>query len=211
MTEKKAGFLIRLQAHLIDWQLYLLMIIGPISLFVGKLPKLEQILPATGIFLYLVIFILPLISNLYHITFTSKFGGGIGKLVSGIKVVYEDGKLLTFWQSAFRLFVGYFVSGLLFGLGFFWIIKDQEKQGWHDKISGTRVLYSDRNKRLIGTVFLTVIIIINAYLINQIAQSINQNKSFQEEIILIFEDIGKQLENNETPATIEPQEQPLII
>lgn len=32
------------------------------------------------------------------------------------------------------------VSGIVFCLGYFWIIWDDEKQGWHDKIAGTYVV-----------------------------------------------------------------------
>jgi len=39
--------------------------------------------------------------------------------------------------------VGYFIAFLPVGLGFFWIIWDKRKQGWHDKIAGTVVVIHD--------------------------------------------------------------------
>ncbi len=46
--------------------------------------------------------------------------------------------------SSLQLFVraiGYIPSFLIFGLGFLWIAVDKRKQGWHDKIAGTAVIY----------------------------------------------------------------------
>jgi uncharacterized RDD family membrane protein YckC len=37
-------------------------------------------------------------------------------------------------------YVGYYVSLIPFGLGFFWIAFDSRKQGWHDKMAGTLVI-----------------------------------------------------------------------
>ena len=40
-------------------------------------------------------------------------------------------------------FLGYFVSLFLLGLGFIWIGINRRKQGFHDKIAGTLVVYDD--------------------------------------------------------------------
>jgi uncharacterized RDD family membrane protein YckC len=37
-------------------------------------------------------------------------------------------------------YVGYFVSTIIFGLGFLWIAFDGRKQGLHDKMAGTVVV-----------------------------------------------------------------------
>ena len=37
----------------------------------------------------------------------------------------------------------YIASGLPLFLGFVWIAIDRRKQGWHDKIAGTVVVYDD--------------------------------------------------------------------
>jgi uncharacterized RDD family membrane protein YckC len=36
--------------------------------------------------------------------------------------------------------MGYFISGLALGMGFFWIGLDKRKQGWHDKMANTVVI-----------------------------------------------------------------------
>ena len=38
-------------------------------------------------------------------------------------------------------YVGYFVSGLPLGLGFLWVAFDPKKQGWHDKLANTIVVF----------------------------------------------------------------------
>ena len=53
-------------------------------------------------------------------------------LVAAIPVVVLLGLLAFFHVRA------HFAA--LAGLGFFWIAFDEEKQSWHDKIAGTRVI-----------------------------------------------------------------------
>lgn len=38
-------------------------------------------------------------------------------------------------------YLGYFLAVLPLGLGFVWIHYDKKKQGWHDKLAGTMVVY----------------------------------------------------------------------
>ena len=37
-------------------------------------------------------------------------------------------------------YIGYFISAIVFCLGFLWVAFDKRKQGWHDKIAGTLVV-----------------------------------------------------------------------
>ena len=37
-------------------------------------------------------------------------------------------------------YLGYYVSGIVFGLGFLWVAFDKRKQGWHDKLATTVVV-----------------------------------------------------------------------
>ncbi len=60
-------------------------------------------------------------------------------MIMGIKVVSVDGGPVSVGK-AFVRWIGYFVSAIVFCLGFLWIIWDKEKQGWHDKIAGTYVV-----------------------------------------------------------------------
>jgi len=85
-----------------------------------------------------IVFWLP-VYGLLTVYLTSKFGGSIGQILVRIEVVDGDGKYLTFKMAFFRTYVVGMVAGLLFGLGYLWILRDENRQGWHDKISGAFV------------------------------------------------------------------------
>jgi uncharacterized RDD family membrane protein YckC len=38
-------------------------------------------------------------------------------------------------------FIGYFVSSLVFDLGFIWVAFEPRKRGWHDMIAGTVIIH----------------------------------------------------------------------
>ncbi len=63
-----------------------------------------------------------------------------GKMLLRMKIV--DAKTeapMTILQMLMRL-AGYFMSGLMLGIGFFWIGVDKRRQGWHDKLAETVVI-----------------------------------------------------------------------
>ena len=41
-----------------------------------------------------------------------------------------------------RRLLGYLACFLSLGIGFFWVLIDEQRRGWHDKIAGTCVVYS---------------------------------------------------------------------
>lgn len=84
-----------------------------------------------------------LLPALLFIFFWLKYAATPGKLMLDCEIVNaKDGKPITFQQALLR-YLGYFVSTLVFGLGFLWIFWDKRKQGWHDKIAGTVVIIHD--------------------------------------------------------------------
>jgi uncharacterized RDD family membrane protein YckC len=67
-----------------------------------------------------------------------------GKMVFGARIVdAETGGPLSTGQSIGR-YLGYYVSLIGLGLGFFWVGLDARKQGWHDKLAGTVVVRERR-------------------------------------------------------------------
>ena len=84
-----------------------------------------------------------LASPLYFITLFTTTGQTIGKYVMGVRVVRLDGRAMTVKTSAVR-WLGYFVSAIPLGLGFFWIIVDNRQQGFHDRLANTSVIYAWR-------------------------------------------------------------------
>jgi uncharacterized RDD family membrane protein YckC len=90
-----------------------------------------------------------LTSILYDITFWLLSGQTPGKRVLGVRVMRADGKRMGL-GNALRRQVGYWISAIFF-LGFLWILFDNRRQGFHDKLAGTIVTYSWPEGRLRGT------------------------------------------------------------
>jgi len=83
---------------------------------------------------------LPIVYLVWFLTVLRK-GLTPGKKLLGLQVVdQQTGAIPGFGKMFLREIVGRFVSGLFFGLGYFWAIFDKNAQAWHDKIAGTVVL-----------------------------------------------------------------------
>jgi uncharacterized RDD family membrane protein YckC len=88
-----------------------------------------------------------LISFLYYWYFwTQRDGQTPGKSVVNIKVIKTSGAPLASGDVIMRL-IGYWVSGICFGLGFLWASWDSKSQGWHDKIANTYVVETAPEKK----------------------------------------------------------------
>jgi uncharacterized RDD family membrane protein YckC len=74
--------------------------------------------------------------------YTYFFGNGqtLGMKVVRIKLCGTDGTYPVGYGRGFLRWVGMFISALVIGLGFLWILIDENKQGWHDKIADTYVV-----------------------------------------------------------------------
>ena len=72
-----------------------------------------------------------------------------GQSLVGVRVVTMNGDRMGFGAALLR-FLGYLVSAVLF-LGFLWVLVDDKRQGFHDKLARTVVLYSWPEGELRGT------------------------------------------------------------
>ena len=75
------------------------------------------------------------------------FTPGMGLL--GLRVVRCDRRRLGLGRAIMR-YIGYWVSFVFLGLGFIWVLFDRRRQGWHDKLAGTCVIYVDKEFSLSG-------------------------------------------------------------
>lgn len=66
-----------------------------------------------------------------------------GKMLTGVRIARIDGKPLTVRRALLRYF-GYWLSALPLGAGFIWVLVDDQRQCWHDKLAGTYVVYDSR-------------------------------------------------------------------
>jgi uncharacterized RDD family membrane protein YckC len=90
-----------------------------------------------------------LVAAVYNIGFWLLSGQTPGKRMLGVRVMRTDGTRLR-PGNALRRQVGYWISAIFF-LGFLWILFDNKRQGFHDKLAGTMVVYSWPEGRLRGT------------------------------------------------------------
>jgi len=77
----------------------------------------------------------------YPLFFWTLTGQTPGMTLMGLRLVTTEGHYVSLGRSIRRL-IGYVVAAVPLFLGFFWILVDDRRQGWHDKIAGTCVVYT---------------------------------------------------------------------
>ena len=122
-----ATFLARLVAAIID--AILIGIVGAIlSTVFGNESSLGSLLSTV-------------ISWGYLVAMTVKYGATSGKKAMNIRVQNQTtGQNLTVMEAILREVVGKFLSAIVLGLGYFWMIWDPSKQTWHDKLGKSVVV-----------------------------------------------------------------------
>jgi uncharacterized RDD family membrane protein YckC len=80
----------------------------------------------------------------YHIGFWTWKGTTVGGIICQLRVVRTDGTPVRFVDALVRGLSSIFSLAVL-GIGCLWILKDPERQAWHDRIAGTYVLKVPRN------------------------------------------------------------------
>ncbi len=67
-------------------------------------------------------------------------GTSPGKMTLGMYVHSKaTGKRIGFWSMLLRESIGKWLSGLVFGIGYIWILFDGDNQAWHDKLIDSAV------------------------------------------------------------------------
>lgn len=144
---QRAGVLVRFFAVFLDGIIMAAVTFAVVfgwALFAGGASQTESgaaqaLAGVLGVLVYVFIILLQF---LYYGYFWSRNGESPGKRVLGIRVVSTAGGPISFIRAGLRGTVGYWLSGLLFGLGFIWAIFDANSETWHDKIFATRVVRS---------------------------------------------------------------------
>jgi uncharacterized RDD family membrane protein YckC len=80
-----------------------------------------------------------LLSSLYYVPFWAWRGQTPGKMLVGIVIVDAQGGKLGPRRAIIR-YATNFLSQFCFLLGYLWVIWDNKKQAWHDKVAGTYVV-----------------------------------------------------------------------
>lgn len=125
-----AGFWVRLAAYLVDGAWILLAAVGSSFLAGGPLaPRGSLVAVAVAAALFLLV---PLVG-------WSVWGTTPGKRLLRLYVCTVDGTTGVGFGRALLRWVGYLLSGALFGVGFLMIAFDATRRGLHDRIAGTYV------------------------------------------------------------------------
>lgn len=138
-----AGFVSRLLAYATDIAIITVMLIA----FGWLVDTVTRLFPpvifdpegATGLVLAGMVIVVA--SGIYYIFFWTLLGQTPGKMLLGLRIVSLDGSRLTLWQSL-RRYIGYYLSAMALYAGYWWVLVDNRRQGWHDKLAGTLVIYA---------------------------------------------------------------------
>jgi uncharacterized RDD family membrane protein YckC len=77
----------------------------------------------------------------YFLFFWYFTGQTLGDNLMGVRIVRTSGHRLGLLRGILRL-IGYIISIIPLGLGFLWVLGDDHRQGWHDKLADTYVIYA---------------------------------------------------------------------
>ena len=179
-----AGFVSRAIGFVLD-QLIIVAVIAVLNgaialtlqLFLGidvsNCPAFDSTTRFSGAFLchaanWLRIFLTIAVTPVYFALFWTLGGQSLGQYAMGLRVVRLNGKRMTFWSSVVR-WVGYMVSFVALGLGFLWVLWDDRRQGFADKLAKTVVVYSWEAKQ-------------NEFLLDRIRQKLRPKRKQQAAI-----------------------------
>jgi uncharacterized RDD family membrane protein YckC len=149
---RAAGFVTRLMAYMMD-----VAILAGVIAVGGWLAVLaDDVLASMGVdagvdLAAIFVVLIPFIVGSYYVFFWTLTGRTIGKWFMGLKVVGRDEKPPTIGKAFLRL-IGYGISAIVFWLGYLWIFVDDERQGWHDHLATTWVIY-DYDRRVSGQIY----------------------------------------------------------
>lgn len=73
-------------------------------------------------------------------------GQTLGMKAWRLRLVASRGESVR-WPAALGRFAAGLLAALPAGLGFWWAAFDRERRGWHDRLSGTRIVHEPRARR----------------------------------------------------------------
>jgi uncharacterized RDD family membrane protein YckC len=141
-----AGFVTRLVAFFID-RLIVAVVVAVVTVVMGfaiQFFRLSELLGFQDLVQTVVGILAAVLAGTFDLFYCVGFwilaGQTPGKRLMGLVVVKSDGGLVGLGAALLR-WVGYWLSGILF-LGYLWVLVDNRRQAFHDKLAGTLVVYS---------------------------------------------------------------------
>ena len=138
----KAPFFLRCAALLIDYMLLLCVPVAWLAFaqFIGEAGTGLSI-PGTAWLLVLLLWVIDfLLFPLFH-------GRTFGKTLAGITIMRTDGRPVRLGRILLRNVLGYMLTALTLGIGFFIAAVNKSGRSLHDHVGGTVVVYG--GKRLV--------------------------------------------------------------
>ena len=130
----QAGLMRRLAAMFYDAWLIVAIWFLSTTLWVVFLNEGNAVVgPAFQLFLYLE-------AAAFYVYFWRVKGQTLGMQVWKIRTVSDTGDIMSIGECLTRFFFATF-STVFLGLGFIWMLFDSEKLTWHDRASGTKVMF----------------------------------------------------------------------
>ncbi|NSL52747.1 RDD family protein [Calidifontibacillus erzurumensis] len=152
MEKRYAGFWIRVGAWFLDFLILLIpsIIIDYLSFQIAKpmdmgywAYQFNLNTPTWTSYDTLSTLLSTIFCAIYFGWMTSKYQGTLGKLIVGLRIIGEDGRAITFARAIGRYF-SYILSSF-FMIGFIMVGLTKKKQGLHDKICKTYVIYKQQD------------------------------------------------------------------
>ena len=131
----RAGFWIRLAALLLD------------VIIVALICSLLSGMFSEGSHIRIKADLLPALA-IYGAVMWKLKGSTVGGIVCGLKVIRLDDRPLD-WGTTIVRALACFLSLFVMGFGFIWIVFDDQRQSWHDKIAGTTVVRAPKGVSLV--------------------------------------------------------------
>ena len=90
--------------------------------------------------------VLAAVVYVFFVGFWARSGRTLGMQSWGLQLQTSDDNVPSFGQASLRFFAA-LLSWAPGGLGFLWQLWDKDKLTWHDRISGTRLVYYPKPKK----------------------------------------------------------------
>ena len=147
-----AGFGIRFVAFIIDSLLAMLLIAPLIGLIISTDVRPQDFLDIRNI---MVLDLETMLSFVYNqlvntlitiaviILFWIYRSATPGKMILGLTIVDANSLQPLSKGQCFVRYLGYYLAAIPLFIGLFFVIMDTKKQGWHDKIAKTLVIYTE--------------------------------------------------------------------
>ncbi len=149
VQSRYSGFWVRGAAHIIDGlvlAIISMIIIMPLGFLIGFTSAMSEskFMEFMGQIIMTIIGFA--VGWAYYIFMTHKFQATLGKMAVGAKVLDANGQHLSLGKIVLRETIGKFVSGMIMGIGYLMVVFTSKKQGLHDMMAGSVVVYKDAQK-----------------------------------------------------------------